>query len=53
MAALAACLVDLAAAPARRDALGARARRFVCEERDWRQLVPIYADLYRHLLASR
>jgi glycosyltransferase involved in cell wall biosynthesis len=51
-AALAAALADLAAAPRRRDAIGASARRFVCEERDWTHLAPLYESVYRRLIAS-
>ena len=50
-AALAALLADLAAAPRRRDALGANARRFVCEERDWTRLVLRYEAVYRCLIS--
>ena len=51
-AALAALLADLAAAPRRRDAIGANARRFVCEERDWTRLVPRYEAVYRRVIAA-
>jgi PEP-CTERM/exosortase A-associated glycosyltransferase len=47
-AALADALAQLGAA-GERDALGARARRFACEERDWARLGPIYARLYEHV----
>ncbi len=51
-AALATSLADLAAAARRRDAVGARARRFVCDERDWMRLVPVYESVYRRLISS-
>lgn len=53
VAALAACLADLGAAPTRREALGGNARRFVRAERDWSRLAPIYDGLYRELTGSR
>ncbi len=46
-------LAALAAAPQRRAALGANARRFVCAERDWSHLGPRYESLYRTVLAAR
>ncbi len=49
-AALAAALADIGAAPQRRQAIGASARRFVCEERDWTHLGPLYERVYRGLI---
>lgn len=51
-AALAAALAALAAAPPRREAIGANARRFVCAERDWSQLAANYERVYRRLVAA-
>jgi PEP-CTERM/exosortase A-associated glycosyltransferase len=52
-AALAAALAALAAAPQRRDDIGANARRFVCAERDWTQLARRCESLYARLIAAR
>ena len=49
--ALAASLMDLADAPTRREAMGARARHFVCSERDWTHLAPLYERVYRRLIS--
>jgi len=51
-AALATSLLELAAAPGRRAALAAGARSFVCNERDWTHLAPLYERVYRSLVSS-
>jgi len=51
-AALAAALAALATDPQRRAALGEAARRFVCAERDWTHLAPLYERVYRSLIAA-
>jgi len=48
--ALAAVLRTLAQAPQRRAEMGARARAFVCAERDWSRLAPVYEGVYRKLM---
>jgi glycosyltransferase involved in cell wall biosynthesis len=49
-AALASALAELGAAPRQRAAIGARARRFVCAERDWTHLGPFYQRVYRGVM---
>jgi len=49
-AALGSALTALATDPQRRAALGDGARRFVCEERDWTHLAPLYERVYRSLI---
>jgi glycosyltransferase involved in cell wall biosynthesis len=51
-AALASVLVDLGAAPRQRTAIGARARRFVCDERDWTHLGKCYEHIYRGVMPA-
>ncbi len=48
--ALASVLAELAAVPHQRAALGTRARRFVCDERDWTHLGPVYEQIYRGVM---
>jgi PEP-CTERM/exosortase A-associated glycosyltransferase len=50
---LARTLSELASQPERRLALGARAQRFVCEERTWERIAGTYREVYASVLGGR
>ena len=49
---LAACIRKLTDDPAYRRQLGQQARRWVCEQRDWQQIIPRYTPIYERVLRA-